>query len=296
MNRRGFHCTLLLVLALLAPAAAQAATYSNPTPIAIPAPGSLNNQGPSAPYPSTISVSDQPGTVIKARVSLSGVSHTFPADIDTLLVGPGGRETILASNVCANNPLTGQTLTFDDAASAPLPQNGFCSSGTYKPTKAPGFDPTFTSPAPTGPQTVVALSALNGGPANGTWQLFVFDNGMGDTGLISGGWNLQLQASGRCAGKATTMTGTTGPDQLTGTPGADVIAGLGGKDSIRGLGGKDVICGDESRDTLIGGPGNDLLLGGQGHDRLLGGKGKDTCKGGGGALDRAKSCEKQRSI
>jgi hypothetical protein len=104
------------------------------------------------------------------------------------------------------------------------------------------------------------------------------------------------RAPATCNGIAATIVGTNGNDTLSGTPGRDVIVGLRGRDKLRGLAGNDVICGNESRDTLIGGPGKDLLLGGQGHDRLLGGKGKDTCKGGGGALDRAKSCEKQRSI
>ena len=102
--------------------------------------------------------------------------------------------------------------------------------------------------------------------------------------------------SATCNGIRATIVGTNGNDELTGTPGRDVMAGLRGRDRLSGSAGNDLICGDESRDTLIGGPGKDLLLGGQGHDRLLGGKGRDTCKGGGGALDRAKSCEKQKSI
>jgi len=41
----------------------------------------------------------------------------------------------------------------------------------------------------------VALSTLNGATANGTWSLFVNDDGPGDFGTIAGGWTLDLQTT-----------------------------------------------------------------------------------------------------
>jgi hypothetical protein len=286
----------LAVAALLVPASASASTFSNPTPITIPTGAPLVTVGPAAPYPSTIAVSGVPGTVVKTRATLTGVSHSFPLDIDALLVGPGGQKTLLMSDVCGGT-LTGQTFTFDDAASLSMPQfPNFCPSGTYKPTKFPGYIPTFSSPAPPGPQTTTAMSALNGSPAEGVWRLFVQDVGFGDTtGLIAGGWSLELLTNATCAGKAATMTGTAGPDQLTGTPGPDVILGFDGKDKISGLDGKDVECGGNGKDTLKGGKQKDILLGQGAKDKLKGGGGKDTCKGGKGN-DSASACEVEKSI
>ena len=45
-------------------------------------------------------------------------------------------------------------------------------------------------------------------------------------------------ASYTCNGKAATIVGTNGADDLRGTSGRDVIVGLGGNDEIDGFGGK----------------------------------------------------------
>jgi Tol biopolymer transport system component len=86
----------------------------------------------------------------------------------------------------------------------------------------------------------------------------------------------------RCAGKAATKVGTSGPNKLRGTPRRDVIAGLGGNDVIRGLAGKDILCGGKGRDRLLGGKGRDTLLGQAGRDVLRGGPGRDKLRGGPG--------------
>jgi RTX calcium-binding nonapeptide repeat (4 copies) len=289
---------LLCALAVLAPASATASTFSNPTPIAVPATGAGGGgiSGVAGPYPSTIDVSGVPGTVVRARVTFTGIAHTFPSDIDTLLVAPGGRETLLMSAVCSAPPatgspdLTGQSFTFDDAAIESLPTNGPCSSGTFKPTRRPTFNPVFQPPAPTF-STTTAMSALNGSPANGTWSLFVIDHSAPDTGTISGGWTLDLLTDATCAGLPATMIGTAGPDLLTGTPAADVILGFDGNDTISGLQGSDLACGGNGRDTLGGGKGRDRLFGEAGKDKLIGGKGRDRCVGG-ASRDAGKACEK----
>jgi Ca2+-binding RTX toxin-like protein len=85
-----------------------------------------------------------------------------------------------------------------------------------------------------------------------------------------------------CHGKAATITGSDGPDQISGTRGADVIAGLGGSDKLRGLAGNDLICGGDDNDTLKGGKGKDKLYGEAGRDTLRGGPGRDKLRGGAG--------------
>lgn len=89
--------------------------------------------------------------------------------------------------------------------------------------------------------------------------------------------------------------GTDGPDTIVGTPGNDVIAGAGGNDVILGGGGNDVLCGGEGNDVLNGGAGDDRIFGEGGRDRLVGAKGKDFCEGG-LEKDKAKKCEKKRTI
>jgi hemolysin type calcium-binding protein len=263
--------------------------------------------------------------VVSARATLIEISHDWPSDIATLLVAPGGQDTNLMSGVCGDGQpfgytLTGETFTFDDAASASVPSPSFpdpmCESGTYKPTvkgkpKFPAPAPPGNDPPPPGAETTAAMSALNGSPANGTWQLFVldqvssFEHGAPSSGMIAGGWSLELQtaatagagaavSAAKCAGAAT-KTGTAGPDQIVGTPGPDVIAALGGNDSVSGLGGKDVVCGGAGRDKLKGGPGKDTLKGGPGKDTLKGGPGNDVCKGGKGN-DSGAGCEVEKSV
>ncbi|MFM6308461.1 MAG: hypothetical protein ACKPGB_09370, partial [Dolichospermum sp.] len=54
--------------------------FSNPNPITIP------DSGTSTPYPSTINVSGLSGNINSLKVTLTNLSHTWPDDIDVLLV------------------------------------------------------------------------------------------------------------------------------------------------------------------------------------------------------------------
>src|SRR4051794_559874 len=85
-----------MVAAMTVPAAA--ATFSNPAAITInDSPGDCDvaNQGPADPYPSAIQVSGQSGSITDANVTLTGFSHSYPADVRILLVGPHGQTTDL---------------------------------------------------------------------------------------------------------------------------------------------------------------------------------------------------------
>jgi len=123
-------------------------------------------------------------------VTLKGLSHTWPDDLDVLLVGPGGQKVLLMSDAGAGNDINNVTLTFDDAAASNLPDNSAIGSGTYKPTDFVTGD-TFPSPAPAGPYGT-ALSVFNGLNPNGTWSLYVLDDEAGDSGSIAGGWSLDF--------------------------------------------------------------------------------------------------------
>jgi subtilisin-like proprotein convertase family protein len=206
--RRGFAFLVMAMLAGLAAAGqAGAATFSNMAPITINDSGASCPLGepspaPSAatPYPSPITVSGLTGTVTDVNVTLTGLAHTFPDDVDVLLVGPAGQTTILMADSGYRVPFSG-TLTFDDAAAASLPDQGQITAGTYKPTLGTAaFDEScavpssFPAPAPAGPYGST-LSGFNGTDPNGTWSLYVVDDSRLDAGSIAGGWSLDITVS-----------------------------------------------------------------------------------------------------
>jgi subtilisin-like proprotein convertase family protein len=183
---------LLLLRSLPAPPArALTSTFSNPNPIVTPA-DAISGFGPAAPFPSTITVSGLSGSITKVTVTLAGISHRYPDDLDVLLVGPGGQTVLLMSDSGRDFNLLSVTLTFDDAAPASLPDDTPISAGTFKPSNYPGGTDVFPAPAPGGPYGA-ALSAFTGTTPNGTWQLFVYDDVAEDIGSIAGGWSLTIE-------------------------------------------------------------------------------------------------------
>jgi subtilisin-like proprotein convertase family protein len=181
----------------LIPSAAGAATFSNTAPVTINDPSldcDVTGQGPGSPYPSPIQVSDQTGSITDASVTITGFTHSYPADVRILLVGPHGQTTDLMDEDGGGTDVSDLTVTFDDAAADPVPDP--LVSGTFKPTQHAngcGFDQTsdYPAPAPANPYGT-DLSGFNGTDPNGTWSLYVVDNALMDTGSISGGWSLDL--------------------------------------------------------------------------------------------------------
>jgi subtilisin-like proprotein convertase family protein len=160
------------------------AVFANAAPIAIP------SVGAASPYPSGISVSGLAGAITDVNVTLKGFSHTFPDDVDVLLVGPGGQKTILLSDAGEKVNPSGANITLDDEAASFAPDSGGIPSGTYKPTDYESGD-TFSAPAPVGPY-VHSLTVFDGTVANGAWSLYVMDDVSGDSGTFAGGWELNI--------------------------------------------------------------------------------------------------------
>jgi Ca2+-binding RTX toxin-like protein len=307
---------LALLLGILsAPARADTFTFSNTGTIAVPASGTF---GSAAPYPSQISVSGLTGTITQVTVELQTINHTFPDDIDVLLVGPFGQNVLLWSDAGGGTDLVNVFLGFDDTAAASLPDSTAISTGSYKPTNY-GTPESFGSPAPSGPYGS-ALSIFNGTDPNGTWSLYVTDDNVSNTGSIADGWLLNIDGptvpagappppgvipgpapaagqtpapapgaqAGACANPkvgtnaSETLNGTSAGDFLLGRRGNDTLNGFSGDDCLRGEGGNDVLSGGSGFDSLEGGSGNDRLTGGRGNDRLVGGIGGDRLTGGAG--------------
>ena len=94
-----------------------------------------------SPYPAIINVSGVGGTLIKATVTLTNMSHTSPQDIDALVVSPNAQDTMIMAGAGGQNAMSHVTVNFDDAATNSLPPsvgNGNnqigITNGTYKPT------------------------------------------------------------------------------------------------------------------------------------------------------------------
>lgn len=248
-RRRSAPSRLLAVVAMATTAAllplaagpAAAASFSNSNAVnGIVEAGTARAQ----PYPSTIPVSGLSGTVTDVDVGLCGFSATFPADVDILLVGPGGSpHAMFMSDVGGDNTdppihsVSNLSFSFSDQG-GPVPEDAKVTNGaTYRPTDDDDdaeeivVGDTFPAPAPTpGPPVdtpVGLLSTFNGINPNGTWSLYVVDDftaqpAQGETILpnLSCGWNIQITTG---AGGSTTTTGpttsTTSPSTTTTTTG-----------------------------------------------------------------------------
>ena len=78
-------------------------TFSNAAAIAIPGTGT---SGPATPYPPTITIVGFTKPVARITVTLKQFSHTFPDDVDVLLVGPTGAKFILMSDALGSADAT----------------------------------------------------------------------------------------------------------------------------------------------------------------------------------------------
>lgn len=158
------------------------------TEIAVPA-GAPTSSGPGTPYPSTHEESGWTGTITDLNVRLDGVSHSYPDDLDLVLVGPDGTNVMLVSDACLSTDLNQVDFRVDDAAAAVFPDGAACFSGTFTPSDY-GVPEDLPAPAPVGPYGTT-LSAFNGKSPNGQWKLYAADDSGPDAGFITG-WRLEI--------------------------------------------------------------------------------------------------------
>lgn len=162
-------------------------SLSNPGTIIINDAPRVGGIALATPYPSTINVAGVTGTVTKVTLLLDNFSHTFPGDVDIVLVGPGGQRVLLMSDVGGGTDAVNADLTFDDAGPA---IGATVITGTFRPTNSLTGD-LFPAPGPVAPFDSL-LAVFNGVNPNGTWSLFVVDDAGTDAGSISGGWQLNI--------------------------------------------------------------------------------------------------------
>lgn len=154
----------------------------------------IPDSGAASIFPSTINVTNVSGTIQKVTATLRGFSHSWPDDVDVLLVGPAGQKVMLLSDAGGGNARNGVTLTFDSSASASAPDSGALSASSYKPTNIDSTTDNFPAPAPAGPFGST-LSSFNGSNPNGVWSLYIQDDGAMDSGSLTQGWVLSLTTS-----------------------------------------------------------------------------------------------------
>lgn len=142
--------------------------------------------GQSSPYPSILQVSETSGVISQVNVTLTGLTHSFPDDLDLRLTAPSGRTVVLMSDVGGSLPATGLTLTLRDDAELDLPYgNGAIglSSGSFRP-RNQTQDVVFNVGALPMPSLAQphggTLGWLRGEPANGAWHLYAWDDAAGE--------------------------------------------------------------------------------------------------------------------
>ena len=201
-RRNSLRRVSLLTVGAIAVLAGKAfsATLTNPAPIVIPGPGSSN--GSASVYPSVISVGGLGliNSLNSISVEINEFSNTDPSNVRLALVGPTGAALVIQGDSLGSTGATNLHIAYSDAAASLLPQNTLLFSGTFKPTQyasigsfpSPGPGAAYNSPAPFGTSTFSAT--FGGTDPNGTWSLYAFDPVSGDSGGISGGWSLTVNA------------------------------------------------------------------------------------------------------
>ena len=106
-------------------------------------------------------------------ITLTGLSHTFPDDLDFLFVGPDGTNLAFWSDAGGGTAISNQNNTIRDCASLVLPDSDGIVSGAYRPadysfaetasnwTGAPA-GLVINHPHPTAPPPSMRPSAANG--------------------------------------------------------------------------------------------------------------------------------------
>ncbi len=147
-------------------------------------------EGPAVPYHTDLYLSNVPGFIQDVTITLRALSHSYPSDMQILLVGPAGQRVVLLANAGGGTEVSDLWLVFNDTgtrATAPLTDGV-----VYRPTNN-GLSSDLEPPAPGGPYGS-SLSTFRGSSPNGRWQLYVFDSVYSDGGRIAQGWGLEVTA------------------------------------------------------------------------------------------------------
>ncbi len=170
------------------------ATFTNSTALTIP------DSGVTVPYGTTVTASGLTGSKL-IKLEITGITHSFPADLDMLLVGPGGQKFSLLSDSGNSGGVSNLTFTLSDAAAA-QPSTTLWVAGNFKPVNL-GAGDLFAAPAPAAPYleapsagaaSFASVFGTDGTTMNGVWTLYVVDDAAGDSGTMAG-WKLTFESN-----------------------------------------------------------------------------------------------------
>jgi subtilisin-like proprotein convertase family protein len=179
-----------------APVGGAPVTFSNTTSLSLGP-----DAGASVPYGTTVNVSGLSGNKI-VKLEIPAITHTFPADIDMLLVGPAGQKFMAVSDSGGGGDVTSLAISFTDTAAA-LPSTSQWAAGTFRPHNvdtttdlmpAPAPAAPYENPAPAGSATFASALGTDGAALNGTWTLYVRDDANVDGGTMAG-WKLTFEGN-----------------------------------------------------------------------------------------------------
>ena len=188
-------------------------------------------QGVAAPYPSQIEVSGMTGTITDVNLTLTRVSHRYLQDLRVLLVAPGGQKVLVlhgADDRDGSGEVQDVTWKFDDAWDDEVDYFDGSVAVSYSDLGCPAVDipDSLPAPAPEGPYGS-ALADFNGAAPNGMWQLYVVDMFDDETGVIDGGWSLEI-TTGIAIGDGECYDGPPEQAPASSYPSTIDVAGLSG--------------------------------------------------------------------
>jgi subtilisin-like proprotein convertase family protein len=152
------------------------------------APGTTSGQA--YPYPSRVYVPEEGVVPSKIRVQIWNLTHTFPDDLDMLLVSPTGTKFLLMSDAGGSTDVSNLSFVVDPNLVPLLPDSTALGPGEFGPANYDGGDlDSFPAPAPPGPY--VAGTGLPERDPRGYWDLYVIDDAGSDVGSI-GSWCIEI--------------------------------------------------------------------------------------------------------
>ena len=140
----------------------------------------IADPGPAADYPATVDVAGRTTPITNLRVRVNGIAHSWPDDLDLLLVGPGGQAAMLMSDAGGGGSqhYESPTLTFSDAAPQALEDDNSSARACFarrtsspatcsrrRPRRAPTAPASRSSTAPIRTAPGVCLSRTTAAPA-----------------------------------------------------------------------------------------------------------------------------------
>ncbi len=157
-----------------------------------------STRGAGDPYPATKAIPASDRVISDVDVSVPGVAHDRPDDLDLLLVGPQGQKALLMSDACGTVQITSD-FTFDDEAKA-APSDEFDDAvchGRVKPVDHDKGDE-LPAPAPDGPYGS-SLEAFDGSAPGGDWKLYAADDADDYEGYLLQRFDLTIETRAKAA-------------------------------------------------------------------------------------------------